>query len=459
MNIWSGIKAGGVVAVAAAAISLLLPGNVWAQGKKFEGVTITYGAPLNAPTRNIMKFLDQFKEETGITVVVEGMSNDDLNARLTVESVAKTGFFDLVRVSPHWISRLKEAGWIVPLDDRIANSDIDLDDFFDSALNVLSRIPGDDAIWAMPLDANTGMLAYRTDLFNDPKEKAAFKKKYGYDLAPPTDTDQWLEMAEFFTRDTDGDGEADLFGLGVGQKVGGPAFIWSLGPFWSFGGEIMNEETNEILVNSPAAVAGMKWQLAMQKFQPKSSLAWGIYDNVGPMQAGRLAMSVQLFSFTKDLLDPEKSEFHDRIAFTTLPVAKGNGRGYTTGKYVFGGGGVVLHADSENKDAAFEFLSWMFGKERAPEYAIAGTLVPRKSVMENPAVLDSSPAFKKTLPVFLASLKTVAKGRPSLPESGQLLRELSAAWHAVALGKATPEEALAKAQSNMEEIIEDAGYN
>ena len=53
--------------------------DAWAQSKKFAGTTITLGAPLNAPTRNLMKFLDRFKAETGITVNVQSMSNNDLN--------------------------------------------------------------------------------------------------------------------------------------------------------------------------------------------------------------------------------------------------------------------------------------------------------------------------------------------------------------------------------------------
>ena len=43
-------------------------------------------------------------------------------------------------------------------------------------------------------------LVYRRDLFDDPKEKAAFKGKYGYDLAAPATYDQLRDIAEFFTR-------------------------------------------------------------------------------------------------------------------------------------------------------------------------------------------------------------------------------------------------------------------
>ena len=39
--------------------------------------------------------------------------------------------------------------------------------------------------WAVPLEGDANGWAYRKDWFEDPKEKAAFKAKYGYDLGVP----------------------------------------------------------------------------------------------------------------------------------------------------------------------------------------------------------------------------------------------------------------------------------
>ena len=38
------------------------------------------------------------------------------------------------------------------------------------------------------------------DLLDDPTEKAAFQKRYGYPLAQPTTWEQHRDIAEFFTR-------------------------------------------------------------------------------------------------------------------------------------------------------------------------------------------------------------------------------------------------------------------
>ena len=41
---------------------------------------------------------------------------------------------------------------------------------------------------------------YRTDLFEDPEEQAAFKEKYGWDLQWPETWEQLDQVSEFFNR-------------------------------------------------------------------------------------------------------------------------------------------------------------------------------------------------------------------------------------------------------------------
>lgn len=435
-----------------------LSAHALAQDRRFAGTRIHIGALYNNATNVMLEFLDEFEAETGIEVTVEQMANQDLFKKVTVESVAETGYFDIVRLSPHFIGSFAEPGWIVPLDEYVERDNFDLSDFLPAALEVLGKRPGDERLWALPQDANTGLFAYRTDLFGDPAEKRAFKERYGYELRPPETFREWRDAAEFFTRDTNGDGEMDLYGFGHSQQAGGPAFIWALVPVWSMGGEVLNKNETEVTLNSEATIQGLHWAKDFQQFQPPGVMGWGLYDIVTPMSQGRLAMSLQLFSHAPHLLDPEESSYRDRIAFKTIPRYEDNGRGYEAGKYIFGGGGLALHAHSENKEAAWMFMKWMLGRQKAAEYAMAGTIPPRRSVLNNEAVLNSNPAYGKILPAFLASLDHVAKGRPKLPESSSLLKQLGEAWHEVVLGEKEPPQAVADAHKRMEDILEQAGY-
>ena len=461
-NTWKGRAAfTGAAAIAGAVLSTAVFADDLTVGdddKPFDGVQITVGALHNAPSNSMLGFLDEFEAETGIKVVVEQLAAGDLLTKATIESVGRTGYFDIIRVSPNWIPTFAEPGWIVPLDELIATSGFNINDIIPSALSALAQLPGDDRIWALPQDANVAFFAYRTDLFGDPDEQDAFRERYGYDLIPPETTDQWLDVAEFFTRDTNGDGEIDLHGFGFAQKAPGPASIWSIIPLWTFGAELIDETGPTVLLNSPEAIAAFEWALELQPFQPGGVLAWEQYDQFTPMAQGRLATSLQFFAVAPDLLDPQKSDYHDRIAFKTIPMRPNNPKGYETGKAHYSGGSLVLHADSRNPEAAWTFMSWMLGKEMADDYALAGTLTPRFSVLENDTVLDSNPAFRQILPPFLESLSNVAKPRPMLPESSALLAPVGNAWHEAVTGNKSAEVAIADAHAEMEKILKDAGY-
>ena len=65
-----------------------------------------------------------------------------------------------------------------------------------------------------PRSSSTARTCSRT-----PTNKADFEAKYGYPLAPPTTWEQYTDIAEFFTRDTDGDGAIDLYGTDVKGAV------------------------------------------------------------------------------------------------------------------------------------------------------------------------------------------------------------------------------------------------
>ena len=99
------------------------------------------------------------------------------------------------------------AGWLEPANDLIERdrAQIDVDGFIPSVWDTHTKVglfPGQ--IGGLPLNVTTRILVYDKKLFNESQEQADFKAKYGYDLAAPKTTQAWRDMAEFFTRDTDG---------------------------------------------------------------------------------------------------------------------------------------------------------------------------------------------------------------------------------------------------------------
>jgi len=181
--------------------------------KKFEGVTINVanmkGWPVIAP---LWDKVDEFKEETGIEVSVQSLPSQKLKDGEIQDALQHTATFDVYLLpSGHWELL---ADYVIPVEDYIVKEGWDVKKFIDR----LSAPPEDITFnGKLTYMVANGMGVqggyYRKDLFDDPKEKKAFKDKYGYELGAPKTIQQLIDIGKFFTRDTNNDGEIDLWGL------------------------------------------------------------------------------------------------------------------------------------------------------------------------------------------------------------------------------------------------------
>lgn len=155
---------------------------------------------------------DLYQKETGTTVELVELPYDGLYDRIQTELGSGKTSFDVAALDAIWLSAFS-AG-VAPLDDLFTD-DVKRDLF--PGLVTEAQVGG--SYVGMPVWTNSEILYYRTDLFDDPKEKAAFQAKYGYALVPPTTWKQYQDVAQFFTRDTNGDGQTDLYGTDVKGAV------------------------------------------------------------------------------------------------------------------------------------------------------------------------------------------------------------------------------------------------
>lgn len=87
---------------------------------------------------------------------------------------------------------------------------------------------------------------------------------------------EFLDVASFFTRDTDGDGEIDLYGWGRPHANRNSAYKNILWYIWSFGGKIYDDTTFEVLLNTPGNVEAFKFAKKLARFAPLIAFSvWG----------------------------------------------------------------------------------------------------------------------------------------------------------------------------------------
>jgi len=417
------------------------------QGEK-EITTIRLGLLARGISDAIKPFIPEFEKQTGYIVELEQHAYDSLRDKMTLEFVAGSGYFDIVYLSPGYLGELVANDYIMPLNDLMAEQGFANDDFMDSAIRI-SQYGENDMIWGFPYLADTSILLYRKDLFNDPDERDAFKEKYGYELPIPSvdnpiTTDQFLNLAEFFTRD-------GMWGYGYPQTGVAYGNLHIMPWIWTFGGEYYNENL-EATLNTPETVAAVRFAQELQNYQPEGALGWNYGDHITRFYNGDIAMVQGWFHMGLEANDPEHSNIAGNVGYSPVPYHPGSGLEY--GRSVLGGGSVAITRHSKNPEATFQFLNWMFGNtERALEWYLTGGGATRPEIYEHPDVHEKYPWAIEFFEVANFSLENTAKQRPTLPIANKIFEVMAQMWDEVALGRTSPEEGVIQAHQQLEELL------
>ena len=126
----------------------------------------------------------------------------ELQDKIFTEAALGAGAFDIAQLSIGWNASLMATGKFVSLNDFIKEEYGSVANYTDKLFAVNEVCIDDDGNVAfMPFHANITYGIYREDLF----------KEYG--LKPPKSFEDLIETAKKLTKDTDGDGTIDLWGL------------------------------------------------------------------------------------------------------------------------------------------------------------------------------------------------------------------------------------------------------
>src|SRR4026209_1037803 len=196
-----------LVAVAMMAVA---PGFAAAQAraykdaaKPYAGRSLTILDEVTPLQEHMLTLVPEFEKATGIKVDYQLLNHFEVISKGQADMLAGRGAYDAVMLHSPQMGLLLDAGVIRAIDDLLGNKaltnpGLDRADFIEPAADSLTRFRGktygflnwnyNEVYWA------------RGDLFGHPEEKAAFKKKYGYDLAPARTPQQRRETPEFFTR-------------------------------------------------------------------------------------------------------------------------------------------------------------------------------------------------------------------------------------------------------------------
>ena len=203
------------------------------------------------PANYLQELANQYEAETGVKVTVETTPWSDFQTKAFAEFNAKGDAYDMVVGDSQWLGAASEGGHYVDLTDFVKENNV-LEKMAPATVKFYSEYPGNSGkYWSIPTEGDAVGWSYRKDWFEDPKEKEAFKAKYGYELGVPKTWKEMTEIAEFFHR---------YDGLAMGFE----------NALFSYGGELGDYSTYKVdgYINSDKAIAAAENYRKLFGFTP-----------------------------------------------------------------------------------------------------------------------------------------------------------------------------------------------
>lgn len=447
---WSKSNKLGLTLVILIALTLVLSSiSVTAAGqeKKPKKLTILWAAW--SPADQLETMCKEFTEQTGIKVEVIGPPWDNYLTKTSVLMSQHSTSFDLALFDSQWKGWLVEGGHILKLNSWLKqNKSVSMNDWYSNLVKSYTEYPeGSGNYYMIPLFADTELLMYRKDLFNDPQEKKKFKEQHDYELHPPDTWQQVRDIAKFFTRPSQ-----NLYGLATKMGRRGDYITWDFNQvLWAFGGQFWNPETKRVkgYINSPEAVKALKFYKSLAKYSPPGASQFGQDAVVSLFQQGLVAMSIQWTAFAPGYVNCDVSRTCNKVGFATTP--RGPEGWYPT----LGGQGIGINAYTPHKEAAFKLLGWLASREGQKMWAkdVPAGVSGYKSVVE-------TEAYENYQPWYEAQKKQAPHMRDiwSIPEYASMLQITQNHLNNVIVGKESPEEALDNIAQEQEKLLKEAGY-
>ncbi|OHX66506.1 extracellular solute-binding protein [Flammeovirga pacifica] len=298
----------------------------------------------------------------------------------------KNGDWDIALMNTDWITEAFSTKSIIDLMPFIGNDPSVIETAWSPSL--LGKQRFEKSVVGLPFHNGPECLMYRTDLFEDPKEKEVFKKKYNRELTVPSTWDELMEVATFFNRPSE-----NLYGTTFAAYPDGHNTVFDFClQLWTRGGQLITEN-NQVVLHSKATVDGMKfYRKALQNkdaIHPKSRE----FDSVEAGLAfanGELALSVNWFGFAANCEVNPDSKVKGKVDVAYIPAGQG-GEGVSLNAYWM----YVIGAGSKKQQLAYDFIQFATSVKNDELLTLEGGIGCRISTWRSPKVNEEIPYYHK----------------------------------------------------------------
>lgn len=391
------------------------------EGKTEEKKEITFMAPDWANPGD--ELLAEFTEETGISVVFNEVSWDDIRDKVSIAASGGEAAADVIEVDWSWVGEMNSAGWLEPIE----MSDEDKTD-----MPTLETFTIDGKILAIPY-ANDYRIAY----YN----KAHFEKA-GITKAPET----WDEVYDALKKIKEAGVVEYPYTMPMNaDESATTSMMWMA---FSRSGQVFNDDDT---LNQDAVVDALTFenQLVQEGYVDPAAITFNGMDCYRKITSGEASFMVGPTKFVGISNDPEQCSEIGNIVPILLPGKEG-----TSEQTMALPEAVGITSFSKNKEEAEEFVKWYSSADiQKRMYAVNSSIPTRNSVLaemvedgtfENAgAMLDEANLIKSVFP----------NGVPSY--YSEMSNTMYNNINQMVLGKQTPQETFDAMNTKVNELIED----
>ncbi|MEF7616611.1 extracellular solute-binding protein [Aquincola sp. MAHUQ-54] len=432
-------------------------GGAWAQtwsykeaAKPYAGTTIRVLDEITPLQETLKTLVPQFTAETGIKVEYELLNHFEVINKGQADMLSRRGYYDGVMLHGVQMGQMLAANVVEPIDGymkdkALFNPALDLKDMIEPAFDSLSKFKGQTYSF---LNWNYNFIYWtRADLMADAGEKAAFKAKYGYELAPAKTFKEFLDIGEFFTRKA---GQTlagqplktDFYGILHEGITGGATLVSVWDNLMKNYGADLFDASGAPAFNSPQTVQALTVWARMWKYAPPGQAEYSLVDVPTVMGNGIAAQTIAFSDFVLGVDRPGASALAGKFTYAPIPSNP-----EMKGRQSAGGepSAIVINKASKNKQATYLFMQWLVEKETQKKLIEAGKGgVPiRTSSFALPQLGNS--AFYSAMKANLE----VVQAKPKAPKIFEIYDALGPIVQQVGQGKLTPEQGAKLGQEKM----------
>jgi len=318
-----------------------------------------------------------FEKATGLTLSLEIAPRDVVDERMYRELVEGLGAYDVVMgwAGMMYATLMATEGYI-PIDNFMSSKE--LEPFY-----AKNNYTWNGHVVGIPQYHNWNMLFYRKDLLESPKEREAFKAKYGRELSVPKTFKELYEVAEFFHR------PPDMYGY----LITGVEWSWFCDDVYFMHGMSTNvgDKQGNLTLNTPEMIKAWKYMLDMTKFSPPGWESMTFFDGDNLFLQGKLFMYNNWFYIWNDL----RSKMPDKAAMAPPPGDVKPGADLS-------GWIAVIPKNAPSPENGAKFIKWLGSYDYQKRHVLeVGNMPSRSDVFDDPDVkakVAGLDMFKAVLP-------------------------------------------------------------